>query len=257
MSNFTWKQPLCPVEQFSVPAEVRGVLEGWEKKRKQHEDLKRTQPATDSAEADEFDFAFKGDSREEELLRLPHRHTRIPPLSIAPSVKPPLPAKAKKEPTTRVLRHPKDLPQLVRTNSKSLLIEWSTVPSALPRVTEEQPPLKSQSKNKKSETHLLRSINEYNERKSKGETHVEALSQTSKYARDIIRDPRRVEPDIEMFSTDQLFSVGTIAKERELEEKMNRLFSSILAKTKQTGKFRSERETGQGKSREAASKVAV
>jgi hypothetical protein len=284
-SNFTWKQQLHPVEQFTVPNLVKGVLQGWEKKRKQQEDQRHSQPYIESAEKGISEGEFEGRPEGQEEYKLQYQSSTVksgneagqqhPNLSVAPRIdeeghkmqhKHPLvpllplshPVKSAKQ--TRVLppRKPKKLRELVRSKSKSFVLS-EIPPVSLPKVIEEFPPPKPLSKRKMAEPHLLKSINEYNDRKAKGDTHITALSQTTKHARDIIRDPRRLDLDLELFSTEQMLSFSTVSKDKELEEKMNRLFASISAKTKMNGKLKTKAEAGPDRvrSREAASNPSL
>jgi hypothetical protein len=56
-----------------------------------------------------------------------------------------------------------------------------------------------------------------------------------------------------------MLSFSTVSKDKELEEKMNRLFASISAKTKMNGKLKTKAEAGPDRvrSREAASNPSL
>ena len=280
-SNFTWKQQLHPVELFTVPNLVKGVLQGWEKKRKQQEDQRHTLPYIESAEKGISEGEFEGRPGDLEEYQPQYMSSsgneagqQHPNLSMAPRIDEghkmhhkhplvpllPLPNAAKSGKQTRLLppRKPKKLRELVRSKSKSFYLS-DIPPASLPKAVEELPFPKPLSKRKVAEPHLLKSINEYNDRKAKGDNHTTALSQTTKHARDIIRDPRRFDIDLELFSTEQMLSFSTVSKDKELEEKMNRLFASISAKTKVNGKLKTKAETGpdRARSRESASNPSL
>lgn len=266
-SNFTWKQPLHSVELFTLPNLVKGVLQGWEKKRKQQEDQRHTQPYIESAEKGSFEgdpeenqlqyASFLGNEAggqhqslslvpriEDEVHKTQHKPPLVPSLPLSHAAKP-------TRVTTIPPRKPKKLRELVRSQSKSFYLS-DIPPASLPKAVEDLPPPKPMSKRKVAEPHLLKSITEYHSRKAQGDTHLTALSHTTKHARDIIRDPRRLDLDLELFSTQQMLSFSTVAKDKELEEKMNRLFASISAKTKGNGKIRKGEGGPEGRrSREA------
>ena len=241
----SWKPLLVPVVQFVIPTEVRGVLDGWEKKRKLQEELKKAQPTVDGLETDEnkTEIQTKTESRDE-VGRGEWRKkgaNTVPPLPIGRQKK-----------LTNVVRKPQELPQLGRTNSKSAIISWQTEPVSQPKTAEEPPPQlppKPPSRGRKSEvsTHLSNSINEYNEIRHGGGSFVDALTKTATHARTILRDPRRQEIDFDLFNTEQVLSSATVSKEKELEEKLSKLFASISTSSKTQFKLKSDLTLGRNR----------
>lgn len=243
--------PLIPIESFTMPTEAKGVLEGWEQKRL----FKR---ATDSTELK--DTGAKAESKEE----APKPFSQPAKAFSLPEAKDPKPRiKPDKLPSVPKFRKPPyiGVPKLVRTKTKTLdaegpkisrpprmdalklsntkvrttHVEWTTSVPTLPKTAVELPPPKPLSRRKKAETHLFNSIIEYEDLTTLGESQTDALNKSTQHAQSIIRNF-----ESKLFDTEQLLSQATIAQERELEEKMNRLFASIATKTKACFKDRGE-----------------
>ena len=239
VSNFTWKMPLSSVEQFTLPTEVKGVLEGWEKKRILKRALLPPEPTEKKG--------TESDSNKEEKPQ--SKSTQAP--SLPPVTKLSKPPKPRHRTPPRKAK-PMGTPKIVRARSRPFAVEWTRSAPALPKTAVELPPPQPVSRKKRAETHLFTSINEYDVRTVKGENQQEALNRTMEHAQSIIRNF-----ETKLFDTEQMLSQATIAKDRELEEKMNRLFASIS--TKANGRVRGESGAGhvQGRSREAVSNPSL